>query len=757
MVISGLASEGKADMNIVAKRSATRTMLGTLLLGTVLTSTPAIAQTAGAVAGGGADGQSDIIVTAQKRSERLQDVPVSVTAIQPDDLAKQNLVKLRDYLTRVPGVSLNERGAGQTQIVIRGISTGSGNNPTVGVTIDDVPFGSTSFAGFGDTLQAALDPADLQQIEVLRGPQGTLYGASSMGGLLKYTTTSPSLTATSGNAEIDGSSVRHGEAGFGIRGAITTPVVTDTVGIRVSGFYRRDPGFVDDTSQGRENVDSGRVYGGRVSALLKLGPAASLKLGALLQNTHSDGTSTIDVSSDGTPIYGRYAHQRLPGTDSYNSKLRFYNAALNVDLGSVSLTSITGYSQNRFSGPQDVSPTYGLFTSMFYTQPSLGYRFDNRVKTNKFSEELRLASSGNGSVDWLIGGFFTDERSKLFQKISPTDPITGVALALTPLVDAYNPSSYRELAGFGAVTYHFSDRFGLQVGGRYSHNWQSYTGNPNGGFLDDEASSSGKSDEGAFTFLVTPTFKVSRDILLYARVASGYRAGGPNPGAPSSAVATFRSDRTVNYEVGAKSQFLDRKVTLNGALFRIDWSRIQIRQTDTSTGFNYYGNAGQARAQGAELSTQINAVTGLTIAGNVSYTDAKLTQDAPPVSVYAFDGDRLPYVGKVSVNGSVDYEAPISATTNAFGGATIAYTDGRRTDFVTRSTQQRFYMPAFTTVDLRLGLSTDKWTATLFARNIGGSRGLLSSSPRNGITRAGTFGATLIQPRTIGASLSTKF
>ena len=172
----------------------------------------------------------EIVVTAQKRSERLQDVPVSVTAVEAAGLTERNALQLQDYLNDVPNVSAGDLGNGRTSVVIRGISTGFGNNPTTGFTIDDVPFGSSTSSGLGDVLVPNLDPADLQRVEVLRGPQGTLYGASSMGGLVKYVTVDPRTDDVGGQVEVDGSTVAHGGAGYGTRGSVDVPVLKYTIG-----------------------------------------------------------------------------------------------------------------------------------------------------------------------------------------------------------------------------------------------------------------------------------------------------------------------------------------------------------------------------------------------------------------------------------------------------------------------------------------------------------------------------------------------
>ncbi len=191
------------------------------------------AQSASEPAAGTTTNNAEIVVTAQKRLERAIDVPMSLTAVNTRELAQQNLNQLRDYFTRIPGLNLNGRNSGVTTLAIRGLTTGSGSNPTVGVTIDDVPYGSASSAGYGDQLTADLDPSDLDRIEVLKGPQGTLYGASALGGLLKYVTTDPDTRAVSGRVQADVSTVAHGGEGYAGRAAVNVPLIADKLAVRI--------------------------------------------------------------------------------------------------------------------------------------------------------------------------------------------------------------------------------------------------------------------------------------------------------------------------------------------------------------------------------------------------------------------------------------------------------------------------------------------------------------------------------------------
>src|SRR3984957_15499156 len=236
-----------------------------------------------------ADALEEVIVPAQKREERLQDVPVPVTVIKADSLVENNQTRLQDFYTSVPGLtvmpSTSGSGGSFQSVSIRGITTGVYTNPTVGIAVDDVPYGSSTAIGAGGGMVVAdIDPADLARIEVLRGPQGTLYGASSMGGLIKYVTVDPSTDATTGRVEANMNGVVNGaELGYGALCSINLPL-GDNLALRASGFTRQDPGYIDNVQTGQTGINEDRVSGGRIAALWRPSPSLSLKVSALYQD-----------------------------------------------------------------------------------------------------------------------------------------------------------------------------------------------------------------------------------------------------------------------------------------------------------------------------------------------------------------------------------------------------------------------------------------------------------------------------------------
>ncbi|HET7316089.1 MAG TPA: TonB-dependent receptor, partial [Sphingomicrobium sp.] len=409
-----------------------------------------------------ASGQpTDIIVTAQKRSERLLDVPQSVSVISGDTLEKQHAQSLSDYLTKVPSANIVESQAGQTRIVLRGINTG-GVGPTVATYIDEAPFGSATSLANGGILTPDIDPFDLNRVEVLRGPQGTLYGANSLGGLVKFVTVAPDPGYFDGAAEMGVEDVHHGDLGWWGRAAANIPLGT-VAAVRASGYYRRDPGYIDDPHLG-DDVNDGKTYGGRLSFLVKPSAALRIRASVLAQNIRSNGTNTVDLDPVTLePTEGELTHLRLI-EEPNNVDYRLYNATIDYDFGPVTLLSATSYGTLDQATFLDASGVYGPLLTPALGLP-LGAGLDQGMTQRRFTEEVRLASSGPGVVEWTVGGFYTHEKNRLSQNLfAILDPSGDPVPGLDGLVIVDLPSTYEEEAGFANATWHISPKFDLTAG-----------------------------------------------------------------------------------------------------------------------------------------------------------------------------------------------------------------------------------------------------------------------------------------------------
>jgi iron complex outermembrane recepter protein len=727
---------------------------------------------------GGANVLQEVVVTAQKREEKLHDVPMGVTAITSDDLQSQQLVSFADLEARIPGLSVELIAPGQDRLTIRGENVG-GVGSTVTTYIDDTPFGSSNALANGSINAGDFDTWDMQRVEVLRGPQGTLYGAGSEGGLLKYVTNPPDPTQFEGALQVGGEDIAHGGDAGSWKAMVNLPLGS-TAAFRISGYDTSLPGFINDVPLGETQINASYQAGLRASLLFELGDSFSIRLSGFGQKLHTDGTPYVDViGSAGTPLTPP-ADQLQPATGLYNQQ-RFinepstylyknYSASLNWNLGWGTATAITSYGttdQDIFTDAtsQTLEPgvTFGdLAGSVTGVNTGVGEISDLDVK--KFTEEVRVASASSQTLEWQVGAFYTRESSTLDQALPtffiPSQANTGLesleTIALTAL--------YREWAGFGEVTYHFNPQFDIGLGGRWSQDKQSADQTTGGLLVNPPQLTSGTSSGNDFTYSVAPRWHVSKDTLVYARVASGYRPGGPNalpPGAPVGVAHSYKADSTVNYELGLRTSFLDNRLSADVAAFVIDWTKIQLLQIVENIGIN--ANGGTARSKGVEWTFGLTPVTGLNFTLTGAYVDAYLTSAAPAAG--ANDGDPLPYAPKVSTSLDGSYTFPAFGDMNAFFGATWSYIGTREDDFsastevvggvVVSVPNPRAQLPDYETVNLRLGLENKKWMLQFYCKNVGDTRGITYYTSQGTPNFGGVIG--IAQPRTLGVALTARF
>ncbi len=697
----------------------------------------------GAQSSGGGDSATDkevseIVVTAQKRSERIQDVPIPVTTISADKLLFNNQLRIQDYYTKIPGLTVTPSTQSQQILVIRGITTGSGN-PSVGVTIDDIPYGSSTFLGGGNVFPD-LDPSDLERIEVLRGPQGTLYGASSMGGLFKFVTRDPSMERFSARVGGSVNSVENGaDLGYSIRGSVNVPL-GERAAFSASAFHRTDPGYIDNIQTGEEGINRVRSNGGLLTGLFHLGDTFSLKLNALIDKSESDGVTEVDAS---TPDLKQ---KRLPDSGAYERKREIYSAVLTGKVGSVDLTSVSGYNINSHFTPFDNTPIAQAGIS--------GILLTSDLQVKKFSQEIRLSAPLTAKLQLLVGGFYTDEDVRFLQNLWSVNPATGAKIARSLFASA--PTTYEEYAAFANLTYQFTDRFDVQAGARQSYITPTSAQTVIAGTAPPAVLSKVKVDMDAFTYLISPRFRLSPDLMLYARVASGYRAGGPNfipsPNPGNVVPAQYGPDKTQDYEIGIKGDFLDHRLSVDASAYYIDWKDIQVTLiVPPPVNAGYITNGSRAKSQGVEISGAVRPLTGLSISGWVAWNTAELTEAFPATSsTRGVVGERLPYSSRFSGNLALEQTFPLWPGVDGYVGGEASRIGDRMGRFISGVTAQRQAFPEYSKFDLSAGLRADSWTATLFVTNLTDERGILTG----GLGAAPAIIYTYIQPRTVGLSFT---
>lgn len=694
----------------------------------------------------------EVLVTAQKREERLIDTPQSVTNISSDDLTRLGVTQINDFANTVPGLSLTSDGAGFSQVTLRGVTTGNiPVSPTVGIYVDDVPIGSTSAFGFGGRFGLDLGIFDTDRIEVLRGPQGTLYGASTMGGLIKYVSKSPDVNNFGVDLQYGVADIQNGGVSYIGSSAVNVPIIANSVAMRASVYYSRDGGFVDNIALDNKNANRDDIYGGRLDVLFKPSEALSIRIGALMQDIARDGQGSVDYSYDGTPLYGDLRQHRLL-SEPFDQHFRLVSGKADYDFGPITLSWISSYQTMQTQQVYDFSASYVPAFGGAYSAVGL----PDNTSTHKFAQEVRLASNSTERLEWLIGAFYTHEASDDQESFLLHDP----AGLLTPnnLFIYAAPSTYAEAAAFGNLTFKITDRFDISGGVRYSHDSQGYAEYQTGLFGD--VSTSGHSREGEATYLADARYHFDDHATGYLRYATGYRPGGPNfvaydmtthlPLAPN----TFQSDSLKSYEGGYKVETEDRRYGLDLAVYYIRWDDVQL--TTSRGGFAVILNApGGATVRGTELTLTAHPADGLSATGAFAYQDPRMSQ--ADYDLGAARGERLPNVARFTAAVTTDYEFQAVAYRPSLG-VVFRYVTDRDSGFDDAADNPQitpqYRLPAYSTTDIHNGYTFGPVQLQLYIHNLFNERGELSAYTNYGPSVAQV---TILQPRTYGLSASTHF
>ncbi|MDB5705302.1 MAG: tonB dependent receptor family protein [Sphingomonas bacterium] len=759
-------------MTEIVRRSVRVGAALSVAMGALVFSTAAMAQGVSGQDGGKTAGKveaektdatesGDIVVTAQKREESLQNVPISISVVSGQDLQQRGASSLADYAAYLPGVQIsNATGQpGRSTVVLRGVNSLT-SSATVGIYLDDSPITASGLYNRSAGFTLDLLPYDIQRVEVLRGPQGTVYGANTLGGLLKYVTVEPNLQDYSGRAGAEVFGISHAsEIGYQFGGMVNAPLITDTLGMTASFAYRKTPGFVDNVSTGAKDFNSSTQKGGRISLLWRPADGLSVKLSTLWQRTESAGSSGIQITTSGAalaPGAGYFSNNtRTPET--FTSDYQYWSAAVDYDAGFATFTSATSYSKAQILDISDQSPALGVYFPLISgllglpTIPAGNASFRSDLGQKKFTQEIRLTSPSNDRFEWLIGGFYTNEDNSHLQVVRPLTLANVLIPQLNPFVTATLPNTYKEYAVFGNATYKFGEIFDLTGGLRWARNEQAFRQtllaiHPALGAPQDFP---GRSSESVLTWSVSPQLHLSKDTMLYARVAKGYRPGGPNAAIPGTTLPlSVHSDTVISYEAGVKTRTLNNTLSFDAAAFRTDWQDIQVSVRIGS--FSGIDNGKSARSQGFEANLTYEPVPGLLLNANGAYTDSKCIEASPQCGA----GARLGSVPDFSGSFNADYSARLSDAIEGRIGASIRYT-GERLSAVS-SNAQSISIPSYTLLDLNGGVTiADKWTVRAYVRNVTDSRANQSRSIST--TLPGIISITPVQPRTIGAALDLAF
>jgi outer membrane receptor protein involved in Fe transport len=695
-----------------------------------------------------------VTVTATRRREPVRDVPVQLNVVPAEELEQGGAKSLTDYMAAQPGIEVKGNGgAGLGSPSIRGITTGEQPSPSVGVYIDDVPFGSSSVYGFGANTALDLGLLDIKQVEILRGPQGTLYGASSMGGLIKYVTRSPDLGELSGKVTLGLSSTRNGGVGNTAAGVINVPIKEDVAAVRLSVFRERAGGFIDAAGPIFDsNVDTGTTTGLRASLLYSPSNQLYVRLSATGQDIDREGSAFIDYSPvTGQPLAGDLKTP-LSVTQPYKMKVRLGSLDVEYDMGWARLNSITSVQQSELAQRSDLTSIYGPVLASFGL-PLSQVMFDRTPKIDKETQEFRLTSNGRGPFEWLGGVFYNPEKGQ------HTQLINGVMASGGPsplLLLAAIPTDYRELAVYGDVTWNFAPSWSATVGARVARNEQTFAQIGDGLLVGGPSTASGSSKETAKTYLATVKYALTPTSNVYVRAASGYRPGGPNPLILDPATGTpllpptFAHDDLWSYELGYKADLLDRTLGVEASIYDVEWKNMQ--QLFAVGGIGALINAGRARIKGGELALHYRPTNDLDVDLALTSLDARLVENAPGLGPA---GSRLPDSAHFSASVGATYKFDVAGH-RSYVGMNVSHVGERNAGFKGSPSFPGYELPAYTLTNLRAGTQWGRTDVAFYVRNVFDKRAQLSGTTAF-VPVGGPVRVNVEQPRTVGVTVTANF
>jgi outer membrane receptor protein involved in Fe transport len=691
---------------------------------------------------------SEIVVTAQKRVEKLKDVPASITAISGATLDQRGVSEVGDLIKDVPGVMLvGAAGPGTGTLIIRGISTGGDRNSSTAVYLDDIQLtpNSTRASTAGDVFDPSV--LDIDQVEVLKGPQSTLYGASSLGGVIKYISKQPDLETFGGSYSVGGTTIDGGGAGYNAKGTVNLPLIEDEVALRVAASYRDDPGFIDNSYTHQKDIN--RSATDAVKASLLIAPTSYLKSTFTFfdQTIRTDGPSDVFLNS----------HTLKPDSDrpSFSSPFRLtqgfdYRDYVNntaITLPFATLTNIVSYAK-FIAIPHDDFSLYGSLLGSPQDRVIAPYT----QTSGRTSDEIRLTSNPGG-LEWLIGAFYTNETVLVTIPIRGTNSAGQILPSSDPFYNVYSydgPARYLERSVFGDVTYHINDQLDVTAGIRHSSSDQVFKLITTGVLGINNLY--GTSSDNANNYLGTITYKPIDQLSLYARAASAYQPGGPNALNAIEKAADlptqFGPSTLWNYEVGVKGSVLENRLNFSLAAYDMDWKNIQL--TVITAGATTIGNAGKATSQGVEASWDYDPFAGLVFSGSLACNDARIKSTAPAIG--ATNGDPLPFAPHFTSNLSVDYKREVTGDVIAAGGLTFSSISNQVSAYQNRT---HYPIKGYETLDGRASLSWRNYSLTGRLTNILNRQAVtnIASSTYEG----GPLVGTILRPRTFTMTIAAKF
>jgi iron complex outermembrane receptor protein len=699
----------------------------------------------------------EVVVTALKRETTLQDTPLAVSAVSGATLADRGIDNVSDLLRTTPGLAVLDQGAGQRKLIVRGVQS-AGESQT-GLYYDEAPVGAGSPGTTNDAGQRMPEIRlfDVERVEVLRGPQGTLYGSGSMGGTVRVLFNKPTdAYAAQVRAGIE--TVEDGDVGYQADTMVNVPL-GDQLAARAVAYHRERGGYIDNVRLGIDDINEEEANGGRLLVRYTPSDTLTLDLAAHIQREDAAVSAWEHTVGD----YQSRTATQLPIEDDFE----LYNATLKWDLGFATLTGVASVFNRellvtidgtRFIQgilPQLPPPLRPPFIESVLHQPQ---DIEDR------SYELRLGSNSGGPLAWTFGAYYEERDTFTSSQHRRADPVSG--LRVEPPVFVFHRDIrdvLEQRAAFGEVSYDVTSALTLTLGGRYFEYDKEVAGRTlvpfiPFGFATATPLTTSTSDEDGFVGKVTVAYRYGEHAMLYAQANQGFRPGGVNqvPGL-NQALAPYDADSTWNYELGWKSRWLDDRLDLNLAAFRIDWDDMQVTGASrTNAAVRFIANAGAARIDGVELEATALPFDGLKVSLGGSWLDAKLRENQVSADIVApgLKGDRIPNVPEYSASLAVEYGRPLGAALQGSVRTDVSYVGETASEFRPTSVFfERIDAYTLTNLRLRVGNADETWNLDLYVNNVFDevAIGRLLSSPFG-------FDLTLSSPpRTVGMGVAMKF
>lgn len=687
----------------------------------------------------------EVVVTASKRgAASIQDIPTNISALGSDSLEKIGASGFRDFAKHIAGLSSVDNGPGNQKIIIRGLASSTGA-AQVGTYFDEIP---ASGSGGTNVSQTDLQLYDLERVEVLRGPQGTLYGGGSQGGTIRYITNKPNLSEHEGSVQTDLSTrSRQGGESYQVNAMLNAVVAEDVFAVRAVGFTRDADGYVSLPDLNQQGTDTEETQGGRLLATWKISDNSKLDASIWYQDMDVGDRPEVTEASD-----SREGSVKTPFTDT----LKMANLAFEHSFDTVTLTAThSEYTRDTH---------YAFDVSQFV--PGSGGVFQSR-DTELSSSEIRLASTLDGDWQYIVGAFYQQREYDSISLGQFVDSSTGLVDPSGGLFfDTRTKAEFSNKAVFGEITYNATEDLELLAGfrafeittGSQANELATPFGEPSG--LADPLNS----DTSDVIFKFQASYDISDDVLAYLVFSEGFREGGPNninlrttSGEP--APTGFEPDFVQNLELGWKSQYFARQLTVNGAIYLMNWDDIQVSLDDQTQAFGYNTNAGKASLKGIEIETRISpdALPGFSANINLALSQQKLDEDTPQFTegdiTAGKSGDRLPNTSPFSAGLILEQRFTV-AEYDAYFNFNVSYTGKALTNFSRRAPNARS-TGDYTLAGMRLGIDAGNWSGSIYANNLFDERSAINWTVE---TRPGIPDRILTTaPRTIGVNLQYQF